>query len=254
MLKLTKYEFRKNLTAPLIMLIVIGIMEIVFLCSLALGAETYVGLSFGLQTTILTFSYLIVLIFSITSYSSELKSKSSYMTFMAPVSTYKVIGAKLLTALIMAVIFGATMFILFPTNVMLIGVKYDGLKSIFDMFKYVIESIGYSFTELLAMLVTTVLELMVIFYLVVVLAYLAITLSSTVLQDKKFKGFVSAIIFFIIFAICMWIDGILPTLIDEPVGYFEAFVAILPSYLFFVACIVGGFFATGKILKEKVSL
>ena len=37
MLKLTKYEFRKNLTAPIILLIVIGILELLFLVSVAIG-------------------------------------------------------------------------------------------------------------------------------------------------------------------------------------------------------------------------
>ena len=89
MLKLTKYEFRKNMSAPAILLIVIGILEIVFLCCLAVGKESYVGLSFGIQSVVMMFSYFIILVLSISSYSRELKSKSSYMTFMAPVSTYK---------------------------------------------------------------------------------------------------------------------------------------------------------------------
>ena len=72
MLKLTKYEFRKNMSAPAILLIVIGIVEIVFLCCLALGKESYVGLSFGIQSVVMMLSYFIILVLSISSYSREL--------------------------------------------------------------------------------------------------------------------------------------------------------------------------------------
>ena len=50
MLKLTKYEFRKNITAPIILLVVIGLLEVAFLCSIALNKEDYVALFMSIQT------------------------------------------------------------------------------------------------------------------------------------------------------------------------------------------------------------
>ena len=57
MIKLTKYEFRKNMSAPIILLIVIGILQVAFLCCIALDKEKYVALTFGIQTAAMTFSY-----------------------------------------------------------------------------------------------------------------------------------------------------------------------------------------------------
>lgn len=254
MFRLTKYEFRKNITVPAILLIVIGVLEIAFLCCLAVGKESYVGLSFGIQTLLMTFSYFIILVLSISSYSRELKSKSSYMTFMAPVSTYEIIGSKLLTSLITAAIFGITLFILLPANIVLIGMKYDEIKNFADAFEALMEFFGFKLGELIINGVMIIFEIMVSFYLVVVLAYLAITLSSTVLQNKKFKGVVSFILFGVLYGVLSWIALKIPVTIENPSGYVEAFVALVPTLMFYIACIVVGFFATGKLLKEKVSL
>lgn len=254
MLKLTKYEFRKNMTAPLILLIVIGILEVAFLISIGIGKESYVGLTFGLQTAIMTFSYFIILVLSIASYSRELKSKSSYMTFMAPVSTYKIIGSKLLTALITAAVFGIVLFILLPTNIIIIGAKYDEIKNFADAFKVLMEFFGYNLADVVINGAMVIFEIMVSFYLVVVLAYLAITLSSTVLQNKKFKGLVSAILFGVIYGVLSWIALKIPSTIENPSGYVEAFVSTVPTLCFYIVCILGGFFATGQLLDKKVSL
>lgn len=254
MLKLTKYEFRKNITAPIILLVVIGLLEVAFLCSIALNKEDYVALFMSIQTVTMVFSYFIVLVLSISSYSRELKSKSSYMTFMAPISTYKIIGSKLLTALITAVFFGIVCFVLFPANVIIVGMKYDEIKNFTDAFKLLMEFFGYSLTDLIMNVIMVAFEIMVSFYLVVVLSYLAITLSSTVLQNKKFKGFVSAVLFGLLYAGASWVALKIPSVIKEPTTYVEAFIAAAPAILFYILCIVVGFFATGKLLEKKVSL
>ena len=254
MLKLTKYEFRKNMSAPAILLIVIGILEIVFLCCLAVGKESYVGLSFGIQSVVMMFSYFIILVLSISSYSRELKSKSSYMTFMAPVSTYKVIGSKLLTAFLTAAVFGIVLFILFPLNVILVGIKFDEVKNFADAVEQLMEFFGYHLTDIIVSGVMILVEIMVSFYLVVVLAYLAITLSSTVLQNKKFKGIVSFVLFGLIYFGLSWVSLKIPSVIDNPTGYVEAFLAEIPVLSFYLVCIVAGFFATGALLEKKVSL
>lgn len=253
MLKLTKYEFRKNLTAPIILLIVIGILELLFLVSVAIGKEDYIALAFGIQMLPLIFSYFIVLILSISSYSRELRSKSSYMTFMAPVSTYKIVGSKLLSSLLTAILFAAILFIVLPLNVTIIGIRYNEIDNFFDMVDVFMQAFDYSIAELLLNVIMIAVEIMISFYLIVVLAYLAITLSSTVFQDKKFKGFFSAIIFAVLYGIASYIAVNIPETM-EPTSLVEAFVATLPVMLFYLVCIVSGFFATGALLDKKVSL
>lgn len=254
MIKLTKYEFRKNMSAPIILLIVIGILQVAFLCCIALDKEKYVALTFGIQTAAMTFSYFIILILSIASYSRELKSKSSYMTFMAPVSTYTIIGSKLLMAFLVAVFFGIVLAVLLPINVVIIGAKYDEVKNFTDALELLMEVFGISIKDFIINAAMIVFEIMVNFYLVVVLAYLSITLSSTVLQNKKFKGLVSAVLFGVIYFGLSWVALKIPQVIENPTDYVEAFVSVFPTMMFYIMCIVAGFFATGTLLEKKVSL
>lgn len=253
MLKLTKYEFRKNMTAPIILLIVIVALELFFLVSIAIGKEDYVGMAFGLQIMTMSFSYFIILILSIASYSRELNSKSSYMTFMAPVSTYKIVGSKLISSLIMGIFFAVLLFTMVPLNVTIISAKYSEVGNLIDLLEAYMDFYGFSLSEIIVNIFMIAVEIMISFYLIVVLAYLAITLSSTVFQSKRFKGFFSAIIFVVLYGIASYIAGTLSGSI-ETASLAEAFRAVLPSMLFYVLCIVSGFYATGTILDKKVSL
>ena len=176
------------------------------------------------------------------------------MTFMAPVSTYAIIGSKLLMAFLVAVFFGIVLAVLLPINVVIIGAKYDEVKNFTDAFELLMEFFGFSIKDLIINAIMVVFEIMVNFYLVVVLAYLSITLSSTVLQNKKFKGLVSAIIFGVIYFGLSWVALKIPQVIENPTDYVEAFVSVFPTMLFYIMCIVAGFFATGTLLEKKVSL
>ena len=97
------------------------------------------------------------------------------------------------------------------------------------------------------------LELMISFYFVVVLAYFAISLSSTVFQNKKFKWVVSSIIFIALYALIGYISFKLPT-IGDPTTLSEAFLAELPVLAFYLVCIIGGYVGSAVLLEKKISL
>ena len=63
------------------------------------------------------------------------------MTFMAPVSTYKIVGSKLLSSLLTAILFAAILFIVLPLNVTIIGVRYNEIDNFFDMMDMVMRTI-----------------------------------------------------------------------------------------------------------------
>ncbi|MDE7210637.1 MAG: hypothetical protein K2O03_04235, partial [Lachnospiraceae bacterium] len=84
MLKLMKYEFRKQLTTKILLLAVLGLMEIYFL---------YGILSNNMETTMKAVVFLSVLAFAgiffvsfecIMTYNNVLRTKQSYMLFMVP--------------------------------------------------------------------------------------------------------------------------------------------------------------------------
>ena len=253
MLKLAKYEFRKNLTGPIILLAVIGALELLFLGSMVLDKKGTMIIAFIVQLLAMFFSYYIILIMSISSYSRELRSKSSYMTFMAPVNAYQVIGSKLLSAFFVSAIFGAIMFLLVVANSLGMEAKFTEVKDMLDIVKIFMEMFGYNMVEFLLNVVMFVVELMISFYLVVVLAYFAISLSSTVFQNKKFKWVVSTVIFLVIYISAVYIASKLPT-IGDPNTLGEAFVSELPMVSFYLVCIIGGFIGSATLLEKKISL
>lgn len=253
MFKLTKYEFRKNITVPTVLLIVIGLLEVVMLVGLAMGSELYTVLGYSVQMLVMFFSFFMILILSIISYSKELRSKSSYMTFMAPVSAYQVIGSKLLSTFIIAALAGILFFVLLPLNSAAIASTLDEVGNFMDIMKELIEFFGYNLKKIIINGAMILFELMISFYFVVVLAYFAISLSSTVFQNKKFKWVVSSIIFIALYALISYISLKLPT-IGEPTTLTEAFVGELPMLLFYLVCIVGGYVGSAILLEKKISL
>ena len=97
MLKLVKYELRKNRTGA------VGAAGgdrrhrgLLPHQHRALEADTDVIVSLSLLTFAMAASSLAVFIFGVSSYSGELKRKSSYLIFMTPNSTLAVIVSKLL--------------------------------------------------------------------------------------------------------------------------------------------------------------
>ena len=254
MFKLTKYEFRKNITAPAILLGVILAVEAFFLGSIALAPEKMAGiLSFSLLALIMFFSFFIVQIFSIISYSKELRSKSGYMTFMAPISSYQVIGSKLLSTFFVAAIFGALIFVILPVNTAILDSTYSDASSFLKSMGDFIELIGYNLKEIFINIVIIVFELMISFFFVVVLAYLAISLSSTVFQEKKFKWVVTTVIFIVLYVATSYIASKIPT-VNDPVTLGEAFLGELPVLGFYLVCIVGSYIGSAMLLEKKISL
>ena len=111
MLKMLKYEFRRGIFPLLIVGIVIAAIELYFLIGTLTEHADHSVIAIALLILAAFCCYLFVLIYGIISYSQDLKNKSGYLVFMAPISSYKVIGAKLLSilltgAIIVAVIFG----------------------------------------------------------------------------------------------------------------------------------------------------
>ena len=253
MLKLTKYEFRKNITVPIILLIVLGLLEVVLLAGVALDSKFYTILGYSVQMLVMFFSFFMILILSIISYSRELSSKSSYMTFMAPVSTYAVIGSKLLSTFILAALAGILMFILVPLNTAAMASTFDEVESFMDIMKELIELFGYNLKKIIINGAMILFELMTSFYFVVVLGYFAISLSSTIFQNKKFKWVVSTAIFIALYATATFISFKLPT-IGDPTTLTEAFIAELPVLSFYILCIIGGYIGSAMLLEKKISL
>ena len=84
----------------------------------------------------------------------------------------------------------------------------------------------------------------------VTLAYLCITLTATVLQNRKIKGLISVILYIFLFYAVNKIGGLLPVLYESPENMQQA----LPCMVFFLIIIAGAVVGTAQLLDKKVSL
>lgn len=138
MLKMLKYEFRRGIFPLLIVGIVIAAIELYFLISTLTAHADHSVIAVSLLILAAFCCYLFVLIYGIISYSQDLKNKSGYLVFMAPISSYKVIGAKLLSILLTGAIIVAVIFGLLTLDLSLAYSTYDSIDT-FMIFYNILE-------------------------------------------------------------------------------------------------------------------
>lgn len=209
MLKLMKYEFRKSRTTLLAMLAALVVLEAGFLVGHAIDSYRLVGVCLGLLTVLVFVVYIYVLIAGIVSYNRELNDKTGYMVFMAPVGPGGIVGSKLLftilTALIVTALFGSVVYLDY-------AMLFRGIESGADIYR----QLDFTFTmftgsmggdiTLTKLILTIAFEtgaVLISVILTMCTAFLAITLSATLLQNKKgfLRLLVSVLLFFALNAI-----------------------------------------------------
>lgn len=121
MLKLIKYEFRKQAFSKLIIATLIVLVELSFGYGMICNNENRIITSTALLVGLAIGAILFVSFECIHTYSNELKTKTGYMLFMVPRSTYHVIGAKVLATAVQIILTAAT-FAIF------IAIYYAGAK------------------------------------------------------------------------------------------------------------------------------
>ncbi|MDO5403192.1 MAG: hypothetical protein Q4F11_07110, partial [Eubacteriales bacterium] len=115
-------------------------------------------------------------------------------------------------------------------------------------------SMGIEYISVVYAIITVMVSIIVSIFSFIALSYFAITLASTILQNKKAKSFVSVILFVAILTITELISDKLPVIYPNPETTIQAITTILPSILF--SLLVGGasIWVSAVLLDKKVSL
>ncbi|HIU33316.1 MAG TPA: hypothetical protein IAB02_02010 [Candidatus Pullichristensenella excrementigallinarum] len=199
MVKLVKYEFRKKRAALLVILGIILALEAYFLGSLIAEKDEHIVAAFVLIAISVLGVAISVFALGVSSYSQELRQKSSYLVFMTPNSTLGIVASKYLFTFFLGLLFAVLMGILTGLNYSLLHDYFgtlDGLYFTFDLLltQSGLPEIGAILLRALFFFLSFFLELLSI----VGVAYLSITLSATLLQNKRGKGLVSFLLFALI--------------------------------------------------------
>ncbi len=205
MLKLMKYEFRKLRNTLLVLLGALAALEVAFLVGTSMNKSGLVAISLTLISILVFVVYAYIILAGMASYSRELKEKSGYLIFMTPVRSVGVVLSKLLftmlTSFVITAVFGAVAYLDFRYLVSRMNIDPDILNQINMMLRFGLNA-NATLSQILRMAgfyaLTVVIEVM----LTMCSAYLAITLSATLLQNKK--GFLRALISLVLFVAITW--------------------------------------------------
>jgi len=254
MLKLIKYEYRRNLTSIVIMLSAILLLQAFFLYSIVRKDVNLVIPACVLLFIAASICVLGMMIYSVALYSRELGAKTSYLTFMTPNPAVKILAAKLLSALILGIFYAVILGSFAAWDFGLLAKTFPEIQLVQVMMEQFFNQLAnMELTTILTTIAAMGIEFLINFFTFVVVAYLAITLSATALQNKKFKGLVTFLIFVAFMTALQWGTSLLPSA-ENPASVLDAILSTWPKYAVYLGVIAGSFSLSVWLLEKKVSL
>jgi len=243
-----KYEFKKQAMTKYVMLILMAIIEVIFLIGLVVkNNENLIAVPMVIMIMVTIVAIFFVSVESIFTFSNDLKTKASYMLFMTPHSSYTIIGAKLLVSFITLFLTGMVLLLINTGNFVLLGARMEGFAQVRDVIAMLLKEIWrieINFYDVFKF----ILLLLIGFAIFITTAFVSITISSTVLANKRFKGLVSFAVFIALNLVFTWIsNNILATDIWSN-SYFLISMGI--NLIFLIATYLG----TAWLLEKKISL
>ena len=258
MLKMLKYEYRRAVGPLTIIFMLFGILEVYILGATALKKESHSGIGITLFLFGSFACYIFVLIYGIVTYNKDLKSKEGYLVFMAPISSFSVIGAKLLSILLTGITLVVMIALLGMLNYSAIASAYH-LDSLVDVLEMFLESGGMSLSGTLAGIGAFIIAFLIQFFMTTTLIYFAISVSATVLQNKKGKGFVSFVLFMVLQGGVSALAASLPNMhnmqeLQKISDMAQAIGYMWPQLLCYAVVMVLAYTASSVLLDKKISL
>lgn len=276
MCKLLKYEFRKALTAMLILLGGTLAAEAYFLYGIRVMEEKpeHLGISVLVLMLLALVVYIFVLVRGVVSYSGELKSRSSYLIFMTPNSTRKIVASKFLFTLILCAIFGGLFAVLGLVDIRLLLVEIGEYEAFIQALNEMLLTLGVHTDQIIVGAVFTVLLMGLSMLSFFAVAYLAITLSHTLFRDKKWRWVMALIFYMVINYAISFVNSLFPMVytalhvldapgvnkiaaayeLDTTPDFSFLLVYIVPQTLISLATILGSLFGCAWMLEKKISL
>lgn len=270
MLKLIKYEFIKARTAFFALLGVAGALEIYFLASLRQQNETHVVLSLVALVFCAWGLALFALVRGVTTYSSELSHRSGWLVFMTPNTTLKIVASKFIYTFLNGLFFAALIAGVFAVDYRMTMDYYgewesflEGLRSMLNMQGVAVDRLAGAAVFALAYGALSILA-------EIALAYLAITVSSTLCRERRWRWLPSLALFVALSWLVSKIGSLFPSPLDDlrvldqmmadgsvyAAAYIQTNIvpALMPSLLLSLATLLICMFACARLLKKWVNL
>ncbi|BCJ94534.1 hypothetical protein acsn021_21030 [Anaerocolumna cellulosilytica] len=253
MLKLMKYEFRKQALSKLVILSIIAFLEVMFVIGVLLENENTMATSMGFLG-VLTIGAMFFLAFeSIITYSNDLKQKCSYMLFLTPNSSYSIVGAKVVSAAIQVFVSGIAFVAIYAINGTILVAKFASIAEVKDLILEFFRAVIKIDVDMSAILL--VVAVILLFWInTITVAFFSITLSTTFLAEKKFKGVVSFILFFFINYVYGKITDLVLNDRVNLMVHRETNIYLFLNILFLLCFTIITYVGTAWMLEKKVSV
>lgn len=249
-----KYEARKTAFSKIILLIIVGVFELIFLYGLYFtNLQDSAALTIGIVglTLCATFGIIYTGIESLLTLYRDLNTKQSYMLFMTPNSSYKILGAKAIENAIAIAVTSIFFAALAAIDLTLLGMKTGDIQEIFHILSQMF-SVNIDLKEIGWYTLFSFFASVTSWFLSIMIGYLAITLSSSVLAGKKFNGIVCFGLYLVLSGVLNRLtfflsDTLAPTNIALMLRLcITIFIALAMSVVLYVI--------TGTIMEKKLSV
>ncbi len=253
MLKLMKYEFRKTWFTKVILLAITVLAEIVYLIGLYADREGLLATGVFLLMLLAVGGLLVIGLGSVVTLHRDMNTKQSYMLFMTPNSCYSILGAKVLECGISILITGAVFFALGALDITLLFARNGELKALWDWVRELLGSVVFNGRPLLSdirlqSLLSVTFSLLSGWLLTVTTIYLAVVISSAILNGKRFSGLIS----FVLFLLLSWGCARLASLVSGSIG--DLFTLMLVNGLICLVFSAIMYFVTAQIMEKRLSV
>ena len=270
MLKLMKYEFRKLRTTLIVLLLALAALELLFLAGNWMDKDDLVVTSVVLLSLLSFGAYVFILVSGVVSYSRELKDRTGYLVFMTPTRPISVVLSKLLATLLAGVALTALLTVVAALDYAYLarrlGLDSSLLTQINLYARMALGDASFNIQGVWLTIVSGALSVVTSIMLAMCTAYLAITVSATLLQNRKgfLRSLLSVVLFFLITWGASWLTTKVTNLVPGVFHTGELNVSSMDmNTLTHILCVslaldavLGGIFAvvSASLLKRKVSL
>lgn len=254
MFKLIKYELRKMRTTLLVLLALLAVLEAYFLISAARDSQVDVIVSLSLMFMGFMVVAFAVFIMGIAAYSNELKQKSSYLVFMTPHGTLAVVASKLLFTVVLGVLFAALLVGMLAIDIPMALDYFGEWRGYFFLFDNLMLQQGVNVDAIFLQVILLSLDALFSLLSGVSVAYFAITLSATFLQNRRGRGLVSVLLFLGIMWLLSRVSALLQLQTSNLTGAADVLPAIAPQIALSAAVLVASLFGSAWLLKNRIDL
>lgn len=205
MFKLLKYELRKTRGLKWGLLLIAAVAEALFLAGLYGEKGDMLGVGVLLLCLLAFTSMLIVGLQSVSTLHRDINTRQSYMLFMTPNSSWRILGAKVLECGLSMLLIGAFFFTLGALDVTLLIERQGLLQQLIQKLNEMLAFMG-SWVEMnAASLAAALLWLLTAWLATVMNAAFADITMSALFNGKKFTGLLGVIVFMVMNSVLGWL-------------------------------------------------